>query len=256
MDIHCDWIKLLIIILSQLILRGWIFNQYFKRYKFTEFVFKIYIFVSLSANGERNMNTEQYLDAAFYKNISTSADKTFDFADGKSLGYRTVINGTVNVSFQLKTHQYILVEKIHINKNSTAPYLVKMAVGSGAVTPFSLLKEALEKNLGTTVDCWYENMAYLNADERVFNQLRALKDCGELVFTIAVRHIIFRDGQHPRVKYLLQAVDEVKKRKRKSEPKKPKVPKLNIEPAQNLLLTDSQLPDLGDLEAFLTSNRN
>ena len=40
------------------------------------------------------MNTNQYLDEAFYRNISTSEDKTFDFADGKSIKYRTAVNGT------------------------------------------------------------------------------------------------------------------------------------------------------------------
>ena len=44
------------------------------------------------------MNTDQYLDT-FYANIATSKDKTFDFVDGKSIKYRTVVNGTSNVLF-------------------------------------------------------------------------------------------------------------------------------------------------------------
>ena len=67
-----------------------------------------------------------------------------------------------------------------------------------------------------------------------------------------MRHIIFQDGQNPQVKYLLQEVDKVQKRKHQL-----KVPKLNIEAAQAIqgtIPTDIPLPDLGDVEAFLTSN--
>ena len=100
-------------------------------------------------------------------------------------------------------------------------------------------------------------MAYLNTDENVFKQLQALINYGEqqFVFPIAVRHIIFHDGQNPRVKYLLQAVDKVQKCKCLS--KVPKVPKLNIEADQAIqgtILTDIPLPDLPNVEAFLTSN--
>ena len=79
----------------------------------------------------------------------------------------------------------------------------------------------------------------------------------QLVFTIEVRHIIFHAGQNPQVKYLLLAVEKVKKCKRKSMGRKSKVPKLNIEAAQAIqdaIPTDIPLPDLGDEEAFLTSN--
>ena len=132
-------------------------------------------------------------------------------------------------------------EKQYINPKSTAPYLVKLKVDSDAIMSFSLLKEALQRNLGTVVDCWYENMAYLNTDgER------------QLLHTIEVRYIIFHDGQNPRVKYLLQVVDKVQKRKSQS-----KVPKLNIEAAQAIqdaIPMDIPLPGLGNVEAFLTSN--
>ena len=159
------------------------------------------------------MNTSQYLDEAFYRNISTSEDKTFDFADGKSIKYRTAINGTSDVSFQVKTGQFVPFEKQYINPKSTAPYLVKLKVDSDVVTPFSLLKEALQRNLGIVVDCWYENMAYLNTNENVFKQLQTFTNDGEqqLLFSIAVRHIIFHNGQNLHVKYLLQAVDKVQK---------------------------------------------
>ena len=161
--------------------------------------------------------------------------------------------------FQVKTQHFLPFEKQYINPKSTAPYLVKLEVASDSITPFSLLKEALQRNLGTVVDCWYENMAYLNTDENVFRQLQALINYGEqqLLFSIVVRHIIFHDGQNPRVKYLLQAVDKVQKCKRKSAGRKSKVLKLNIEAAQAIqgtILTDIPLPDLGDIEAFLTSN--
>ncbi len=151
------------------------------------------------------------------------------------------------------------VEKKYINPKSTAPYLVKMEVASGTVTPFGLLKESLQRDLGTNVDCWYENMAYLNTDENVFKQLQAFTKDGEqhLIFTITVRHIIFHDGQNPRVKYLLQAVDQVKKPKRRSAGKKSRVPKLNIEAAQamaNSIPKDIPLPDFSDLDTFLSSN--
>ena len=137
------------------------------------------------------MNTNQYLDEAFYRNISTSEDKTFDFADGKSIKYRTAVNGTSNVSFHVKTGQFVLFEKQYINPKSTAPYLVKLKVDSDVVTPFSLLKEALQRNLGTVVDCWYENMAYLNTDENIFKQLQTftIDDEQQLVFSIMVRHM-------------------------------------------------------------------
>ena len=97
-------------------------------------------------------------------------------------------------------------------------------------------------------------MAYLNTDENVFKQLQTFTNVGEqqLHFTIEVHHIIFHAGQNPRVKYLLQVVDKVQKRKRQSE-----VPKLNIEAAQAIqdaIPTDMPLPDLGNVEAFLTSN--
>ena len=49
------------------------------------------------------MNTNQYLDEAFYRNISTSEDKTFDFADDKSIKYRNAVVGSENVFFQVKT---------------------------------------------------------------------------------------------------------------------------------------------------------
>ena len=150
-------------------------------------------------------------------------------------------------------------EKQCINPKSTAPYLVKLKVDSDVVTPFSLLKEVLQRNLGTVVDCWYENMVYLNTDENVFKQLQTFTNDGEqqLVFSIAVRHIIFHDGQNPRVKYLLQVVDKVQKLKRQSVGRKSKVPKLNIEAAQAIqhaILTDIPLPDIGNVEVFLTSN--
>ena len=125
------------------------------------------------------MNTNQYLDEAFYRNISTSEDKTFDFADGKSIKYRTAVNGTSDVSLQVKTGQFVPFEKQYNNPKSTAPYLVKLKVDSDAITPFSLLKEALQRNLGTVVDCWYENMAYLNTDENVFKQLQTFANDGE-----------------------------------------------------------------------------
>ena len=67
-----------------------------------------------------------------------------------------------------------------------------------------------------------------------------------------MRHIIFHAGQNPRVKYLLQAVEKVQKRNHQS-----KVPKLNIEAAQAIqdaIPTDMPLLDLGNVEAFLTSN--
>ena len=205
------------------------------------------------------MNTNQYLDEAFYRNISTSEDKTFDFADGKSIKYRIAVNGTSDVSFQVKTGQFVPFEKQYINPKSTAPYLVKLKVDSDAITPFNLLKEALQRNLGTVVDCWYENMAYLNTDENVFKQLQTFANDGEqkLLFSIAVRYIIFHNGQNPRVKYLLQAVDKVQKRKRQSAGRKSKLPKLNIEAAQAIqdtIPTDMPLPNLGNVEAFLTFN--
>ncbi len=59
-------------------------------------------------NSLHNMSTDQYLDEAFYMNILTSKDKTFDFVDGKSIKYRTVVNGTVDVSFKVKVQQYAL----------------------------------------------------------------------------------------------------------------------------------------------------
>ena len=205
------------------------------------------------------MNTNQYLDEAFYRNISTSEDKTFDFADGKSIKYCTAVNGMSDVSLQVKTGQFVPFEKQYINPKSTAPYLVKLKVDSVAITPFSLLKEALQRNLGTVVDCWYENMAYLNTDENVFKQLQTFANDGEqqLLFSIAVRYIIFHNGQNPRVKYLLQVVDKVQKCKCQSVGRKSKVPKLNIEAAQAIqdaIPMDMPLPDLGNVEAFLTSN--
>ena len=205
------------------------------------------------------MNTDQYLDEAFYRNISTNKDKTFDFAGGKSIKYRTAVIGSEKVSFQVKTQHFLPFEKQYINPKSMAPYLVKLTVASDAITPFSLLKEALEKHLGTIVDCWYENMAYLNTNEKVFNQLQTFTNDGEqqLLFSIAVRHIIFQDGQNPRVKYLLLAVDKVQKRKRQSVGRKSKLPKLNIEAAQAIqgtIPTDIPLPDLGNVKTFLTSN--
>ena len=205
------------------------------------------------------MNTNQYLDEAFYRNISTSEDKTFDFADGKSIKYRTAVNGTSDVSLQVKTGQFVPFEKQYINLKSTAPYLVKLKVDLDAITPFSLLKEALQRNLGTVVDCWYENMAYLNTNENVFKQLQTFANDGEqqLLFSIAVRYIIFHNGQNPRVKYLLQAVDKVQKHKHQSVGRKSKLPKLNIEAAQAIqdaIPMDMPLPDLGNVEAFLTSN--
>ena len=228
--------------------------------KVDDFVFNFIFqfFSQRTVNSLRNMNTDQYLDEAFYMNISTSEDRAFNFSDGKFIKYRTAVIGSANVSFQVKTQHFLPFEKQFINPKSSAPYLVKLAVDSDTVTPFNLLKEALQRNLGTTVDCWYENMAYLNTDEKVFSQLQTLINYGEkqLVFTIEVRHIIFHDGQNPRVKYLLQAVDKVPKRKRQSAGKKPKVPKLNMEAAQAIMDTipkDIPLPDLGDLEAFLTS---
>ena len=157
------------------------------------------------------MNTNQYLDEAFYRNISTSEDRTFNFSDGKSIKYCTAINGMSDVSFQVKMRHFVPFEKQYINPKSTAPYLVKLKVDLDAITPFSLLKEALQRNLGTVVDCWYENMAYLNTDENVFKQLQTFTNDGEqqLLFTIVVRHIIFHDGQNPHAKYLLQVVNKV-----------------------------------------------
>ena len=148
------------------------------------------------------MNTDQYLDEAFYRNILTSKDKTFDFADSKSIKYRTAVIGSENVSFQVKTQHFLPFKKQYINPKSSAPYLVKLMVASDSITPFSLMKEALEKHLGTIVDCWYENMAYLNTDENIFKQLQALINYREqqLLVSIAVRHIIFHAGQNPRVK--------------------------------------------------------
>ena len=125
------------------------------------------------------MNTNQYLDEAFYRNISTSKDKMFDFADGKSIKYCTAIIGMSDVSFQVKTGQFMPFEKQYINLKSTAPYLVNLKVDSDVVTPFSLLKEVLQRNLGTVVDCWYENMAYLNTNENVFKQLQTFANDGE-----------------------------------------------------------------------------
>ena len=203
------------------------------------------------------MNTNQYLYEAFHRNISTNEDKTFGFADGKSIKYCTAINGMSNVSFQVKMGHFVPFEK-YINPKSTAPYLVKLKVDSDSITPFSLLKEALQKNLGTVVDCWYENMAYLNTDENIFKQLQTFTNDGEqLVFSIAVCRIIFHAGQNPWVKYLLQAVDKVQKCKHQSAGRKSKVPKLNIEAAQAIqdaILTEIPLLDLGNVEAFLTSN--
>ena len=205
------------------------------------------------------MNTNQYLDEAFYRNISTSKDKTFDFADGKSIKYRTAVIRSENVSFHVKPQHFLPFEKQSINPKSMAPHLVKLMVASEAITPFSLLKEVLQRNFGTVVDCLYENMAYLKTDENVFKQLQTFTNDGEqqLVFSIAVRYIIFHNGRNPRVKYLLQAVDNVQKRKRQSAGRKSKVPKLNIEAAQAIqdaIPTDIPLPDLGNVEAFLTSN--
>ena len=134
---------------------------------------------------------------------------------------------------------------------------MKLKVDSDVVTPFSLLKEVLQRNLGTVVDCWYENMAYLNTDENVFKQLQTFTNDGEqqLLFSIVVRHIIFHDGQNPCVKYLLQVVDKVQKCKCQSAGRKSKVPKLNIEAAQAIQdAMDIPLLDLGNVEAFLTSN--
>ena len=80
------------------------------------------------------MNTNQYLDEAFYRNISTSEDKTFDFVDGKSIKYRTAIIGSENVSFQIKTFRAFR-ETIHQPEiYSTLPYLVRLKVDSDAVT--------------------------------------------------------------------------------------------------------------------------
>ena len=125
------------------------------------------------------MNTNQYLDEAFYRNISTSEDKTFDFADSKSIKYRTAVKGTSDVSFQVKLGQFVPFEKQYINPKSTASYLVKLKVDSDSITPFSLLKEALQRNLSTVVDCWYENIAYLNTDKSVFKQLQTFTNDGE-----------------------------------------------------------------------------
>ena len=102
-------------------------------------------------------------------------------------------------------------------------------------------------------------MAYLNTDKNVFKQLQALIKYREqqLLFSIAMHHIIFHDGQNPWVKYLLQAVDKVQKCKCQSVGRKSKVPKLNTKAAQAIQGTipmDIHLPDLGNVEAFLTSN--
>ena len=87
-----------------------------------------------TVNSRRNMNTDQYLDTTFYVNITTNKDKTFDYVDGKSTKYRTVVNGTSDVSFQMKTQQYLPVEKKYINLKSNAPYLVKLTVASDSIT--------------------------------------------------------------------------------------------------------------------------
>ena len=147
------------------------------------------------------MNTNQYLDEAFYRNISTSKDKMFDFADGKSIEYCTAVNGTSDISFQVKMGHFMPFKKQYINPKSTAPYLVKLMVDLDAITPFNLLKEALQRNLGTVVDCWYENMVYLNTNENVFKQLQTFTNDGEqqIVFPIEVRHIIFHAGQNSHV---------------------------------------------------------
>ena len=178
-------------------------NQYYKCYKGADFIFKTYNFVSQQTGiSRRNMNTDQYLYTTFYASIATSKDKTFDFVDGKSIKYCTVDNGMSDV--QVKTRHFLPFEKQYINPKSTAPYLVKLKVDLDSITSFSLLKESLQRNLGTTVDCWYENMAYLNTDKNVIKQLQTFANDGEqqLVFIIAVRHIIFHAGQNPCVKYL------------------------------------------------------
>ena len=205
------------------------------------------------------MNTNQYLDEAFYRNISTSEDKTFDFADGKSIKYRTAVNGMSDVSLQVKTGQFVPFEKQYINPKSTAPYLVKLKVDSDAITPFSLLKEALQRNLGTVVDCWYENMAYLNTDENVFKQLQTLpmmvssnscsvSRCATL-FSIMDKILVSSIYCKRWTKFKNASVN--------LWAENPKVPKLNIEAAQAIqgtIPTDIPLPDLGNVEAFLTSN--
>lgn len=177
-------------------------------------------------------NIACYLEKAFYNNISIGEDKFYTFATGPAVKYRSVTQDSASVAFKVAVQgNFKLIRPKSINVMASAPMLVLLEVDPQAVTPFSLLQEALEDSMQCVLNSGIGNLKYLNADLKVFHQLEILnadEASPELVFTITLRHILMRDGA-PRMKFVLAAVDTRSPKRKRAASKKPllKVPKLS-----------------------------
>ena len=185
---------------------------------------------------------------------------------GKTHEYMEVFNGFSKLTLKVKSRNFTLVEKKQQQSPTTkAPCLVKMVVEEGSA--FYTLKKALELGIGAVVSVWHDGNAYLNCSQSVLDELKLLSGNNEeIIFFLRLERIAITNWQ-PRCRFIIESAERevpalapqpATKRSRKNVPKK--------KPATNVIVTDltssieptllcaPELPDLRDLDVFLTTN--
>ena len=145
--------------------------------------------------------------------------------------------------------------------------LGQMVVEEGST--FYTLKKALELGIGAVVSVWHKGNAYLNCSQSVLDELKLLSgDNEEIIFFLRLERIAITNWQ-PRCRFIIESVErEVPaatltpqptiKRRCKNVPKKKSTNNAIVteltSSIDSALSSVPEIPDLRDLDAFLTAN--
>jgi hypothetical protein len=151
------------------------------------------------------------------RSITTGEEKFFDSAKKPALRYRNATFALGSSSFRMSVGtEFLKVSSIQKRGTSTTqyPHLVRLTLCPLSQHPFLVIKEALKKDCKQEVEFCFINRVYLNTDLYTLSALmKALKKplTTHLILTIKLRHVLFRDNYAPRIKYVLEHVEEVMK---------------------------------------------
>jgi hypothetical protein len=147
--------------------------------------------------------------------VTTGEDKFFDRTKQLTTRYRHATFASGSSSFRTSVGtEFLKVAPIQQNTFSKAqyPHLVRMLLGPLNQYPFLVIAAAMKKDCKQDVDFCFMDQVYLNTNLHTLSALLKAKAnpmVTHLILTVKLRHVLFRDQSVPRIKYVLEHVEEV-----------------------------------------------
>jgi hypothetical protein len=160
------------------------------------------------------INTSMLYSETDLMSVTTGEDKFFGNVKSPARRYRHATFASGSSSFRMSVGtEFLKVAPIPLNSYSKAtyPHLVRMALCPLTQYPILVIKEALKKDCKQEVDVCFMDQVYLNLDLHTLSALLKAKAnpmVTHLILTIKLRHVWFPIKMVPRVKYVLEHVEE------------------------------------------------